>query len=87
MIPAAENRAYGLYTLAAIALLIFLWIAVRETKGKTLGKQKTTDSNWNYWKQIMTTAIRPSKKKVQTSPSDGERAGVRGRCLDYERYE
>src|SRR5262245_27429854 len=28
--------AYGLYTLAAIASLIFVWAAVRETKGKTL---------------------------------------------------
>ena len=28
--------AYGLYTLAAIASLIFVWIALRETKGKTL---------------------------------------------------
>jgi SP family sugar:H+ symporter-like MFS transporter len=27
---------YGLYTLGAIASLIFVWIAVRETKGKTL---------------------------------------------------
>jgi len=30
------SGAYGLYTLAAIASLIFVWIAVRETKGKTL---------------------------------------------------
>jgi hypothetical protein len=28
--------AYGPYTLAAIASLVFVWIAVRETKGKTL---------------------------------------------------
>ena len=28
--------AYGLYTLAAMASLIFVWTAVRETKGKTL---------------------------------------------------
>ena len=28
--------AYGLYTLAATATLIFMRIAVRETKGKTL---------------------------------------------------
>ncbi len=28
--------AYGLYTLAAVASLVFVWTAVRETKGKTL---------------------------------------------------
>jgi hypothetical protein len=30
------SGAYGLYTLAAIASLIFVSIAARETKGKTL---------------------------------------------------
>ena len=28
--------AYGLYTLAAIVSLLFVWTAVQETKGKTL---------------------------------------------------
>jgi SP family sugar:H+ symporter-like MFS transporter len=28
--------AYGLYTLAAIISVFFVWTAVRETKGKTL---------------------------------------------------
>jgi SP family sugar:H+ symporter-like MFS transporter len=28
--------AYGLYTLAAIVSLLFVWTAVTETKGKTL---------------------------------------------------
>jgi hypothetical protein len=28
--------SYGLYTFAAVISLIFVWIAVRETKGKTL---------------------------------------------------
>jgi SP family sugar:H+ symporter-like MFS transporter len=30
------TRSYGLYTLAAIISLVFVWTAVRETKGKTL---------------------------------------------------
>ena len=28
--------SYGLYTVAAVISLVFVWIAVRETKGKTL---------------------------------------------------
>jgi hypothetical protein len=36
MILSAVKQAYGLYTFAAIASLIFMWIAARKTKSKTL---------------------------------------------------